>query len=314
MILIFIKILSIFSIVLLGFISNRLNWLPMESSKYLSKILLNISAPSLILYSMSYQSMTMSGYTPIIEVITLMFIVLIVCGLLSVPVVKIMKIPKADRGIYRLLLTCTNSGFIGFPLAQAVFGNEGLFYMILANSVFGICIYTGGIILLIYDTNSHIKSVKGLVKSIVSIPMAAAIIGLAIFLLNISFPEIIEDLLSTLGAMTTPLSMLIIGIQLSDSKIKQMIMNKQLLTSTLVRLIIVPVILFAILVQFNFTPLVLCTIIFAMALPSAALIVIFSDEYNLNTRLASEGVLLTTFFSLATIPIAATLLTIYLGS
>ena len=313
MIVIFAKILSIFSIVLIGFIANKLNWLPIESSKYLSKILINISAPCLILYSMSYQKMSENALTPIIEVISLMLIVLIICSLISIPIVKTMRVNKGDRGIYRLMLICTNSGFIGFPLAQAVFGNEGLFLMILANATFSIFLFTGGVLLLTYDTNREKKSFSELLKSLISVPMVASISGLAIFLFNLSFPEILENMLSTVGAMTTPISMLIIGIQLPGIKLKQMIMDKHLLLTTIIRLILIPVALFTVLINFNITPLVLCVIVFAMALPSAALIVVFADEYRLNARLASEGVLLTTSLSLVTIPIAAALLTAYLG-
>ncbi len=313
MIAIFAKILSIFSIVLIGFVANKLGWLPIESSKYLSKILINIAAPGLILYSMSHEQMSENTLTPIIEVIALMFIVLIMCSLISIPTVKMMRVNKTDQGIYRLMLICTNSGFIGFPLALAVFGNEGLFFMILANAVFSIFLFTGGILLLTYDINRDKKSLRDLLKSLISVPMVASISGLFIFLLNISFPEILENMLSTVGAMTTPISMLIIGIQLPGIKLKQMIMDKQLLSATIIRLILVPLVLFAILINFNFTPLALCIIVFAMSLPSAAMIVVFADEYDLNTRLASQGVLLTTSLSLITIPITAALLTAYLG-
>ncbi len=309
---IFIKILSIFSIVLIGFVANKLNWLPYESGKYISKILLNISTPCLIWYSMSHQKMSEDTFSPMIEILMWTFIVLAACSIISIPIVKAMHVPKGDRGIYRLLIICTNSGFIGFPLAQAVFGNEGLFLMIIANAAFGIFVFSAGVFLLLYESGRDTKLFNVFVKSMISVPMIAAVSGLIIFLFNVTFPEPAEYMLSTVGGMTTPLSMLLIGIQLPGIKVKQMIMDIPLLLSAVMRVAIVPAALFVVLLNFHLTPLVLCIVVFLMAMPSAAIVVILSEEYNLNTRLASQGVLLTTFFSLGTLPITSMLLTAYL--
>jgi hypothetical protein len=184
--------------------------------------------------------------------------------------------------------------------------------MIIANAGFGIFVFSAGVFLLLYESDRNTKSFKVLVKSIISVPMIAAVSGLAIFLFNVTFPGPAEYMLSTVGGMTTPLSMLLIGIQLPGIKIRQMIKDIPLLLSAVMRVALVPAAIFVVLINFHLTPLVLCIVVFLMAMPSAAIVVILSEEYNLNTRLASQGVLLTTFFSLGTIPVTSMLLTVYL--
>jgi len=312
MVIIFAKILSVFGISLIGYAANKLKWLPIESTRYLSVLLINISSPCLIIYSMSQQKMSKDTLTSVVQTASLMLLALITATIISIYVVKVIKFPKEDRGVYQALLVLTNNGFMGYPLSLAVFGEKGLFLMIVANAVFTIYLYSVGVMLLISDKGGK-PDLKTALKSIFSIPVASSVIGLLIFILGIQLPSLLGNFLNTVGAITIPLSMLIIGIQLAESKAREVLVNKHLLITLLLKLIIYPGILFGLLVWLPFQSLVFCIVIFAMAMPSAAVIPVLAEMYQSNAKLAAQAVFVTTMFSLITIPIFGILLISYIG-
>jgi len=312
LVLIFAKILSVFSISFIGYVANKIKWLPAESTKYLSLLLINIASPCLVLYSMSQQELNSTTIVSVAQVAGLMLLALVTATVLSVFTVKIMKVPAADGGVYRALLVLTNSGFMGFPLSLAVFGERGLFLMIIANAVFTLYTYSAGIVMLISGRDKKL-TIKAAVKSMISIPVVASIVGLLIFAFGIQLPSLLEGFLDTVGGITIPLSMIIIGIQLAESKAIEVLKNIHLFETLILRLIIFPVSLFVILMWLPVIPFVFCIVIFAMAMPSAAIIPVLSEIYDTNAKLAAQAVFITTMCSLITIPIGAILLNLYLG-
>ena len=85
---------------------------------------------------MSQQVLNPETVSSVIQTAVLMLAAMFVAAFFSWFAVRVMKAPAADRGVYQAALTLTNSGFMGFPLALAVFGEKGLFLMIIANAMF----------------------------------------------------------------------------------------------------------------------------------------------------------------------------------
>lgn len=283
----------------------------MESTRYLSLLLINIASPCLVIYSMSQEKLTDSAVSSVVQVAALMLLVMTAATILSVFTVRIMKVPTEDRGVYRALLVLTNNGFMGYPLALAVFGEKGLFLMIIANAVFVLYTYSIGIVLLI--SGKEKLNIATALKSMISIPSVTSTIGLMIFVFGIRLPSLLAEFLETVGGITIPLSMIIIGIQLAESKAGEVLQNRHLFRTLILKLIVYPALLFGIFVWFPFSPFVFCIVIFAMAMPSAAIIPVLSEIYGANAKLAARAVFVTTMFSLITIPICAILLNLYLG-
>ncbi len=312
MILIFAKIFSVFSISFIGYIANRINWLPADSTKYLSLLLINIASPCLVIYSMSQQELTAETVASVLQAAGLMLAALLIASLIAYFTVKIMKVPAADRGVYQIVLVLTNSGFMGFPLSFAVFGEKGLFLTIIANAVFTLYTYSAGVLMLISGKEEKL-TVMTAVRSLFSVPVVTSVIGLVIFAFGIPLPSLLVNFLDTVGGITIPLSMIIIGIQLAESRVGEVLNNKHIYETLILRLAVFPAVLFGILMWLPVSPFVLCIIIFAMAMPSAAITPVLSEIYDVNAKLAAQAVFVTTLFSLISIPICAILLNLYLG-
>lgn len=306
-VLIFAKILSVFSITIIGYAANKLKWLPIESTKYLSLLLINIASPCLVIYSMSQQELTEDTVASVIQTAALMFLALITATVLSVFAVRMMRVSAQDRGVFRTLIVLTNCGFMGYPLSLAVFGEKGLFLMIIANAVFMLYTYSAGVVMLVYGRDEKL-TIQAALKSIVSIPVISTIVGLLIFAFGVPLPSLLENFLDTVGGITIPLSMIIIGIQLAESKAGEVLKNRNIFETLLLRLIVFPAIFYFLFMGLPMDPFVRCIVIFAMVMPSAAIIPVLSEIYGANAKLAAQIVFITTLCSLITIPIFAMIL------
>lgn len=312
------KVVGVFIMVLIGYGANKIGWLPVDCSKYLSKIVINIAAPSVVIYSMSQQQLNNETLSVMLILFGLTFILYMFSWLFSFLILKILKIQGDQRGVYKNFLIFTNNAFMGFPVAYALFGSTGMFYMVLANVVFPLLIYTLGV----HNLQSHnnettakeggrLEVIKERVKSMINAPIISTFIGLAVFLLQIPIPVVIGDVLDAVGATMAPLCMIVIGLQLTESKPSQVMTNHKLIIVCFLRLLVIPGIMFLVMLPFGIDPLVICIITLIAMLPCSAVCVALAEEYDNNPKLAAEGTFLTTLFSVITIPIIGVLLTTF---
>jgi predicted permease len=199
----------------------------------------------------------------------------------------------------------------------AVFGATGLFYIVLSNMAAVVFQDTLCVAMIKRDAAavSGDKPLKesfvNRLKAIFDVPLDAALISLVIFLLQLPVHEDLQNVLSSVGSMMAPLSMIIIGIQLAQSSFKDVALNPRLIVISVLRLAVMPFLLFLVLMMFDIDSLVRCVLILSFAMPCAALPVVFAQEYGANAKLAAEGAFLSTMFSMASLPIACILLTLH---
>lgn len=305
------KILSMFLIIFVGFFAYKLKWFSDETEKHLTTLMINIAAPCLVFSAMSAQERNPLMMGKAVQTILFMVGCLILFSVLAIFIVRLLRAPKEDRCIYRMLIPFSNCGFMGYPLAEAAFGEEGLFLMIIANLSFCIVLFSLGSFLMIYDQDVNF-SLKELLKKIISIPLISCVIGLVIFFSGIHFPAMLNDTMDLLGSMTAPLSMLIVGIQLCQSSVSRIVHNYRLGIVTAIRLVGVPGAAFLLLRWVPVDPMVFCTVTFALCMPAAAFTAVLAVMYDRNTTLSAEGIFLSNLFSLITIPIFAMALNAWL--
>jgi predicted permease len=179
--------------------------------------------------------------------------------------------------------------------------------MIIANAVFTIFTYSAGVLMLISGKEERM-TLKTALRSILSIPVVSSIVGLVIFVFGIPLPSLLVDFLETVGNITIPLSMIIIGIQLAESRVGEVLNNRHIYEMIVLRLAVVPAALFVIFMWLPVNPLVLCIVIFAMSMPTAAVTPVLAEIHGVNAKLAAQIVFITTMCSLITIPICGMIL------
>lgn len=298
------KMCMLFVIMMTGYIGNKLGVLDDDGNKKYSSLVVNITAPALILASASDSNLAGSktDALSVLFVACAMYAFLIIASLADR---FIFRLPKGTDGVYRFMTVFGNNAFMGIPVVEAVFGN--VFYAALFNLPNNILIYSyGGYLLSKHSAAASGKKCTSFNwKNVCNPGVIAAVTALVMFLAGLRFPEPVTDTLNTVGAITTPLSMLVIGSSLANLSLRDTFANVRIYAFSAYKLILLPVIIWLIGRIFidNFTVLGVLVIISAM--PCAAVTVMLCNEYGNDSELAARYVFVSTVLSVITIPVLA---------
>lgn len=193
----------------------------------------------------------------------------------------------------------SNPGFFGIPLIGAVLSPDAVFYVAPFVACLNILQWTYGVATL-KEEKIHID-----IKTIVCSPFIISFaIGLVLFFSGIQVPEIIGDVISSSAGLNTPIAMLVSGVYLAKVNMKSMVTSKKLYLLTATRLCLIPLIAAAVLclVPNTFYELKVCLLI-AIACPVGSNVAVYAQLHNKNYVYAVETVVLSTLFSIVSIPV-----------
>lgn len=309
------KILSIFLIIGIGFAANKAGIMPMSSNKYLVGLLIKVTCPCMIISSITSNELhddTLSLSLQTLFGAAVFFVIYAILGwIVSAKLVKVD--PAENIGVYTFSFGSVNSGFIGFPITLALFGSGLLYLMVIQNVVLGLYLYTFGIMLVNIGASGGKPDFKGFVNSFKNINTIASVVSIVMLFMGLKLPSIIFDCVDMIGGATTPLSMLIVGMQLGDCDFRELIKNRKLIGISFIKMLLLPVLTFLMVNWLPFAADVKICLIFAAAFPSAVVTVAIASEQNRDSIIAAEMVAITTLLSIAVIPAAAAFLMWYYG-
>ncbi len=242
--------LTLFICIVLGFALSKLKILPENASKVMAKLETYAFCPALSFYTMA-RNCTISNIGEHGINLILFSILVTVCVILSYALNGLfVKNKKSyDRGVFLYALAFANIGYVGDPLALALFGEVGFSFYKLACLPLSIVIYIWGISVLV-PKKENAKKISAL-KNIINTPTIALLIGIVVGLLGLgdfvlgSEGELnfVGSTLSSLKACMGPVAMLIAGCTIARYSFKAMITNKKVYFATALRLIAIPVLL-----------------------------------------------------------------------
>ena len=313
MLTVFSKVIVVFGIVAVGFFCSKKRILPDEVEGPLVDLLLLVTCPLMIFTSLATRELDPGTLPKTIIVILMSMGYFILAPLVSMIFKKFLRnTPKEDIGVMMAIMSSLNTGFMGFPVTKAIFGDDLFFLIVLQNIALNIYFYSIAIIQINYG-HSESGNIAQAMKSVINPNIIAAFIGLIILFTQIKLPGPLLDFTSMLGDVTTPLSMLIVGMRLARSNVSSVIKNRDLMFAGLVNMIFMPIIVFLIV---NWLPIpqdVKMLLVWSACFPCAVVVVTLSVKYHRNATLAAEGLALTTLMSLIILPVAATILSSYYG-
>ena len=141
----------------------------------------------------------------------------------------------------------------------------------------------------------------------------AAVVSIAMLFAGLKLPTVIFDCVDMIGDATTPLSMLIVGMQLGECDFGEVLKNRKLLGISFLKMLLLPVLTFLMVNWLPFDVSVKACLIFAASFPVAVAVVPIASEQNRDSLVTAEMVAITTLISLAVIPAVATFLLEYYG-
>ncbi|WP_320047964.1 AEC family transporter [uncultured Ilyobacter sp.] len=280
----------------LGFTLERVGTITEEMKKNLSKLLMEAVLPASILASafQPFEKENFLGIAIVFGVSALYY--LISLGIL----ILISKKIKGDWGfksVFINLIVFANVGFIGFPLLVELFGQKGLLYGVAYNVSYQIFFFSLGIYLM--ELGDKTKRKKVIFNKIILI----SLLSVFLYILPFRLPNFVGESLSMVGSMIVPLSMIIIGCEVSRMDFRSIFTEKYPYIISFFRLILLPFVMCLVLSVFKIERDIALIIVLLTALPSGSLTVIFSEEKNCDTQLAVRGVAQTTLLMLISVPI-----------
>lgn len=298
-----------------GYILVKTKFFKSSDSGILSKLLSYVGMPFLILSSTLDVSIDNDFLS--VALISAVACVVITLGIIFFTGLLTLKYKgeqsdEKKRGIMRFAMSFSNNGFLGIPLALAVFPDKPIVVSIIVmlNILNNIAIYTFGVYLISGDKNS--MNIK---KAFLNPVVIAFILGL---ILNLSDIKNILPEVSTysvyLKNIVTPISMIVLGMKLAEIKISTLFTSVSSLYTCLIKLVFLPCISVAIayvlMIMFNLSTDIILAFFVAFATPTAALASTLADAYDGDTKNAVVYTMGTTVLSVATIPLLYLLLTL----
>lgn len=203
------------------------------------------------------------------------------------------------RRIENFAASFCNAGFIGIPLAQALIGEEGVFFIASSIALLNLFQWTYGVYIMTDDRNAI--SAKTIVKNPVVI---AIVIGLLLFLTRLPVPPVVVSTLGYIAGMNTPVAMILLGTYMARLPIRQILLERRAYLCVVLRLLAIPALT---LLVFRLLPVgdrgVLLTVFLAAATPVGANICVFAQQNNCDYELSVVTVCLSTLLSAVTVPL-----------
>ncbi len=288
---------TLFIIVMLGYVLCKLGYMGDKFDQKLSAIVIDISCPALILSSVMGDRMPdRTLILPLLGVGFLTYFVLLIFGF-WVP--RLITRNHDEQGMVGFALMFANVGFIGYPIVSSIFGPEAVFYAALLNMPNTFFIFTAGVMLVRGE-----YSIKRLNPKVLFSPaMLAAFLAALIVAVGVRMPEVVARPVTMVGAITVPAALMVIGSSMARLPLRQIMGSAKVYVASAVRLLVVPVAVYALFRVCGVSAVINDINTVVIAMPVASFGTMFCMKYGRDPSLMTEITFVTTVGSIITIPL-----------
>lgn len=269
----------------------------------LTDVILYIILPSNIIKAFTNVS---AGFSEIGESMGLALLIALLIQIFSSIVghVCYFMMNQRERPVYQYATLCSNAGFMGNPMAQAVFGDLGLLYGSIYLIPQRIMMWTAGVSYFMKGENKGGQLRKVLVHPC----MLGVYIGMLLMLTGLSLPVFLNRTISELSSCTTGMTMVYIGTILYDADWRHVISARQIYFAVL-RLFLIPLLVYLPCRFLQIDPLVTGVSVLLAAMPAGAMTSVLAAKYHADEETAARCIVLTTALSAVTLPVWGIFLT-----
>lgn len=297
-------VITMFVILVIGYILGKKDIINSIASKNLSKLIITVGQPALIINSITNKSYSTDNLK--LALISLAFAFsmhLIMAAMAFLACSKIKDLN--ERKITEFAMVFGNIGFLGIPVLGALFPENGAFVASFFVVSFNILLWIIGIGIISRKRDDIKLTVKKIFINKGTVP---SFLGFIIFLIpaffpSFAMPEFVGKSISFLASLCTPISMLIIGALLSTRSAKQIFGSFRVYYLCFFKLAIIPLCFCIVMKLLGFSDFWVLFITAASAMPSASTTSMFAELYDTAPGFSAQCVGTSTLFSVATMPI-----------
>lgn len=306
------SVLAVLLMIAIGFSLARRGFFAAKGDAFagaglVSRLVVNVALPAYMVANLmgGYDKAKLLSMAPGLPV---PFLSMGLAMLLCASVARILRVRPGRRGAFTSMASLSNTIFIGLPVNLMLFGEESLPYALLYYIANTTMFWTLGVYGMARDgaalagrPSPALLSAAGL-KRLVSPPLLGLIASIALIMLGIRLPKAIMDAARILGSMTTPLSMLFIGIVVARVDWRMLRLDRDIALAVAGRFILSPALLVLMLRLTDLPSLMKQVFLVQAMMPAMTQTPILADAYGADAEYAGVTTSLTTILSLAVIP------------
>lgn len=294
-------IVKLFIAIFIGFVSVKTGYLTADMRNVLSKIIIKITLPLMIVTSLL--SKELNGDTAVNAAVAAAsaVVVMTVLYFLGLGTASLFRLKEPTKTLHAVLSGSGNVGFLGYPVSLAVFGTEGLFYAVIYGMVNDAVFWTVGVYLINRSGGSLLG--KQALKKLINPNTVAFLIGVPLLFFGVKLPPLLQDAFTGIGSVTTYMSMLFIGMTLATIDIKSLYKRVSMIAPAVIKMVIVPILVAALLVRFGLNPVTIGAVVLEIAMPAQTVASIVAMDANSDEKYAAEYIFFSTLLSLITLPL-----------
>ena len=298
-------VITMFLVLIVGFILGKTKIIDEVSSKGLSKLIVMVAQPALIINSITSTKYSLDNLK--LALIGVGLSLLMHCIIALIARLLCLKIKDFnEQKITEFAIVFGNTGFLGIPLFNALLPDKGGFVASFFIVGFNVLLWIIGLGIIARGRADIKLTAK---KIFINKGTIASFIGFIIFLIpavpswqSFELPVFISTALSYISGLCTPITMLIAGALIARKSLKSIFSSSKIYYLLALRLALIPItfcFLFKIIGLSDFWVIFLTV---ALGLPSATSTITFAEVFETSPEYAAQCVGATTLFSIATMP------------
>ncbi|RAK07126.1 hypothetical protein C8C77_11818 [Halanaerobium saccharolyticum] len=300
------QIISLFLLIAVGYFLRHSEHLDKKETGAISKLLLDLILPAMLISSLQIEitAKMLGDFKNLFLYWIAFYLILIAAASL---ISKLFPISRDKKIVLKFFLIFGNVGYMGLPVIDVLFPENGIFFGSIGVVVFNIFLWT-------YGANLFLRGNEGKkinLRDIFNNGVIAIIIGLFLMLTGIKLPTSIMTAVDMLAEATFPLSMLVIGSGLAQIKISGIFKDLNIIAYSTLKLLVIPAASLLILSYLNVADPIRSILVLQIAMPAAANGVIFAERYEGNYVFAAESLFLSTLMAALSIPLISYLTTYF---
>lgn len=293
-----------------GFALNRLNLIPKATGQVLSRLVIMVFQPAIVLYT----NLVECRVDSLAANRTVVLVGLAFCAVsMALAMLLSRRFGGGDptqTGIYRYALSFPNTGAVATPLALAMSGTAGLFQLNLYLFFTGIFTYSWGVAQL---QPAHAReSLRAMMRKVINPVFLAMVIGLALGVLGVGewLPGSVLEAMGSLGECYVPACLLVIGFSVGEHPIANAAGDRKVYLFTALRLLVIPGVFLLILRLLGAPDMVCLLTVLVYACPCGMNVVVYPTSYGQDCRTGLSMVLISSLASMLTVPVMYALATL----
>lgn len=295
-------------LILIGVIAVKTHILNDKTLPIISQFVMKLALPLLIFTN------TLNGATrqqlltdlPMLVAVAALFFVLAIIGHC---LARIFRLPREQSRLLQALTMFGNVGFIGIPIIAALYPEQGMLYIALYTIIDQFLLWTVGV-QLTSPLRKDGPTLMSNLRSMVNPASVGVILGVVGILLGVHLPSMIDTPLTKVGASASPLALIYLGGLFCYCDIPRFARKAEFYVLALIKMILLPLLFYCIL-RSIFSDLELVTALTMLAaLPCMSSIAMFSQAYGTDHEYTAGAIMMTTIFSIFTLPLVSYLLSL----